>query len=53
MKDAIEADAAFQNASGGEANAMRQFRTNIQARKHEGCFLFMPAYAEEMDTGFA
>ena len=25
-------------------------RTNIQAPKYDGCFLFMPAYLEEMDT---
>lgn len=49
MKDAIEADkAAFQLVVEGKCDA--PLRTNIQAPKYEGCFLFMPAYVEEMDT---
>ena len=49
MKDAIEADKkAFQLVLEGKCDA--PLRTNIQAPKHEGCFLFMPAYVEEMDT---
>lgn len=32
----------------GKCNA--PLRTNIQAPKQDGCFLFMPAYVEEMDT---
>lgn len=49
MKDAIEADKkAFQLVVEGKCNA--PLRTNIQAPKYEGCFLFMPAYVEEMDT---
>lgn len=48
MKDAIEADKkAFQLVVEGKCNA--PLRTNIQAPKYEGCFLFMPAYVEEMD----
>lgn len=49
MKDAIEADKrAFQLVVEGKCNA--PLRTNIQAPKQDGCFLFMPAYVEEMDT---
>lgn len=49
IKDAIEADKkAFQLVVEGKCNA--PLRTNIQAPKYEGCFLFMPAYVEEMDT---
>lgn len=49
MKDAIEADKkAFQLVVEGKCDA--PLRTNIQAPKYEGCFLFMPAYVEEMDT---
>lgn len=49
MKDAIEADKkVFQLVVEGKCDA--PLRTNIQAPKHEGCFLFMPAYVEEMDT---
>ena len=49
MKEAIEADKkAFQLVVEGKCEA--PLRTNIQAPKHEGCFLFMPAYVEEMDT---
>jgi ornithine cyclodeaminase len=49
MKDAIEADKkAFRLVVEGKCDA--PLRTNIQAPKHEGCFLFMPAYVEEMDT---
>ena len=49
MKDAIEADKiAFRMAVEGKCDA--PLRTNIQAPKYDGCFLFMPAYVEEMDT---
>ena len=49
MKDAIEADKeAFQLVVEGKCDS--PLRTNIQAPKHDGCFLFMPAYVEEMDT---
>ena len=49
IKDAIEADKkAFQLLVEGKCDA--PLRTNIQAPKHDGCFLFMPAYVEEMDT---
>ena len=49
MKDAIEADKkAFQLVVEGKCDA--PLRTNIQAPKPEGCFLFMPEYVEEMDT---
>ena len=49
MRDAIEADKkAFQLVVEGKCDA--PLRTTIQAPKHEGCFLFMPAYVEEMDT---
>lgn len=49
MRDAIEADKkAFQLVVEGKCDA--PLRTNIQAPKYEGCFLFMPAYVEEMDT---
>ena len=49
MRDAIEANKkAFQLLVDGKCNA--PLRTNIQAPKQEGCFLFMPAYVEEMDT---
>ena len=49
IKDAIEADKkAFQLVVEGKCEA--PLRTNIQAPKYEGCFLFMPAYVEEMDT---
>lgn len=49
MKDAIAADKkAFELVVEGKCDA--PLRTNIQAPKYEGCFLFMPAYVEEMDT---
>lgn len=49
MRDAIEANKrAFQLLVEGKCNA--PLRTNIQAPGHDGCFLFMPAYVEEMDT---
>ena len=49
IKDAIEADKkAFRLVVEGKCDA--PLRTNIQAPKHDGCFLFMPAYVEEMDT---
>ena len=49
MRDAIEANKrAFQLLVEGKCNA--PLRTNIQAPKQDGCFLFMPAYVAEMDT---
>jgi ornithine cyclodeaminase/alanine dehydrogenase-like protein (mu-crystallin family) len=49
MRDAIEANKkAFQLLTDGKCKA--PLRTNIQAPGHDGCFLFMPAYVEEMDT---
>ncbi len=49
MRDAIEAnERAFQLLVEGKCNA--PLRTNIQAPKQDGSFLFMPAYVEEMDT---
>ena len=49
IKDAIEADKkAFQLVVDGKCDS--PLRTNIQAPKYDGCFLFMPAYVEEMDT---
>ena len=48
MKEAIEVDKqAFQIYSQGKSNV--PIRTNIQAEKHNGVFLFMPAYVEELD----
>ncbi|GFI48820.1 delta(1)-pyrroline-2-carboxylate reductase [Lachnospiraceae bacterium] len=34
----------------GEYFKARKYITNIQAPKYDGCFLFMPAYIEAMDT---
>lgn len=49
IKDAIEADKkAFRYVVEGKCEI--PLRTNIQAPKYGGCFLFMPAYLEEMDT---
>ena len=49
MKDAVEADKkAFQLVVEGKCDS--PIRTNIQAPKYDGSFLFMPAYVEEMDT---
>lgn len=49
MKEAIAADKkAFQLVAEGECET--PLRTTIQAPKYEGCFLFMPAYVEGMDT---
>lgn len=48
MKDAVEADKeAFMLFSQGKS--VVPLRTNIPAPKHEGAFLFMPSYVEEMD----
>lgn len=50
MKDAVEADKeAFRLFSQGGCNV--PLRTQIPAASVEGCFLFMPAYAE--DLGYA
>lgn len=49
MRDAIEADKkAFQIVVEGTCNS--PLRTNIPAPKEDGCFLFMPAYMEEMEV---
>lgn len=49
VKDAIECDKqAFCLAADKKCEA--PLRTNIQAPKREGCFLFMPAYVEELDV---
>lgn len=49
IQDAIEADKkAFTLVTEGKCDL--PLRTNIQAPKYDGCFLFMPAYIEEMDT---
>lgn len=49
MQDAIEAvKKAFCLVVERKCNA--PLRTNIQAAKYDGSFLFMPAYVEEMDT---
>ncbi|WP_138311797.1 MULTISPECIES: ornithine cyclodeaminase family protein [unclassified Clostridium] len=48
MKEAIEADKeAFELAAKDACNI--PLRTNIQAPGYDGCFLFMPAYVENMD----
>jgi ornithine cyclodeaminase len=48
MKDAIEADKeAFRIFS--EGKSVVPLRTNIPAPKHEGAFLFMPAYVADLD----
>ena len=47
MKEAVEADKeAFTLFSQGSVVPLR---TNISAPKHDGAFLFMPSYVEEMD----
>lgn len=49
MKEAVEADKlAFRLVVEGKCDS--PLRTNIQAPKYDGCFLFMPAYVEELDT---
>lgn len=49
MNDAVEADKkAFALVAEGKCDS--PLRTKILAPKHDGCFLFMPAYAEEMET---
>lgn len=49
IQDAIEADKkAFTLVTEGKCDS--PLRTNIQAPKYDGCFLFMPAYVEELDT---
>lgn len=48
MKEAVEADKeAFRLFS--EGKSVVPLRTNISAPKHDGAFLFMPSYVEEMD----
>lgn len=48
MKEAVEADKeAFRLFS--EGKSVVSLRTNISAPKHDGAFLFMPSYVEEMD----
>ncbi len=49
MQDAIEVvKKAFCLVVEGKCDI--PLRTNIQAKKHDGCFLFMPAYAKELDA---
>lgn len=49
MQDAVKAvKKAFCLVAEGKCDA--PLRTNIQAEKYGGCFLFMPAYVEEIDT---
>lgn len=49
MKDIIEANnAAYKFVV--EEKCVVPLRTNIQAPKREGCFLFMPAYVADMDV---
>lgn len=49
MRDAIEAGKkAFRMYTEGKTNVPQ--RTNIPVEKHNGTMLFMPAYAEELDT---
>lgn len=49
MKEVIEADKeAFRMVVEGTCEI--PLRTNIQAPKYDGCFLFMPAYAQGIDT---
>jgi ornithine cyclodeaminase len=49
MKDAIEADKdAFRIFTEGKSDV--PLRTVIPAPKHEGSFLFMPAYVPDLDT---
>ena len=48
MKEAVEADKeAFRIFS--EGKSVVPLRTNISAPKHDGAFLFMPSYVEEME----
>lgn len=48
MKEAVEADKeAFRLFS--EGKSVVPLRTNISAPKHDGAFLFMPSYVEDMD----
>lgn len=48
MKEAVEADKeAFRLFS--EGKSVVPLRTNINAPKHNGAFLFMPSYVEEME----
>ncbi len=49
MRDAIEANKrAFRLLVEGKCDV--PLRTNLQAPAQEGCFLFMPAYVEDMET---
>jgi len=49
MRDAIEADKmAFRMLAEGAVEV--PLRTNIQAPSADGCFLFMPAYAESLEA---
>jgi ornithine cyclodeaminase len=49
MKDAIEADKdAFRIFTEGKSDV--PLRTVIQAPKHDGAFIFMPAYVDDLDT---
>ena len=49
IREAVEADKkAFTLVVEGKCDS--PLRTKIQAPRYDGCFLFMPAYVEEMDT---
>ena len=49
MRDAVEADKkAFALVAEGKCET--PLRTKILAPEHDGCFLFMPAYAPELDA---
>ena len=49
IQDAVEADKqAFALVTAGKCEV--PLRTKIQAPEYDGCFLFMPAYAKEMEA---
>ena len=50
MRDAIEADKVAFQLVVEEGKVVSPLRTNIQAPKHDGCFLFMPAYVPDLDV---
>lgn len=50
MKDAIEADKQAFKLVVEKDKVDSPLRTNIQAPKYDGCFLFMPAYVEDLDV---
>ena len=50
MRDAIEADKVAFQLVVEEGKVVSPLRTNIQAPKYDGCFLFMPAYVPDLDV---